>query len=446
MTKLDEIRQRITELKAQAKVINDNPNATIEEIQGIRNKLNTELEREKTELLLAQNRVLSEGQKHDATDVEAKYRKAFFNMMRDTVTAEEIETIRAYNKLSSTTGADGGFLVPQDQMTKINELKKERFSFRQHINVEPVSTKTGTRVIEVSADEVPFTLLTEGDDIPAVETPQFATINYDIKDYAGILPVPNNLLNDTDAAIEAYLNKWLARKSNATDNKLVLDEIGKIESKTTVQSIDELKKIRNTKLNMAFKATTKFFMNSDAFNYFSEEKDANGRPLLEYNPKNPTERMIDGCPVVEVPNDVMKTATNKAVIIIGDMKEFITLFDRQQLSIDTTKVGGDAWKKNNTELRAILREDLQKVDPRAIQIAEVDISQAHTAVVMEANITNIADLNAMIEKAVKVAVAEQASMASVLANDKTEEQTAENGADAGSKTAGEQTKAGKATK
>ena len=37
MTKIDEIRQKITELKAQAKIINDNPNATIEEIQGIRN-------------------------------------------------------------------------------------------------------------------------------------------------------------------------------------------------------------------------------------------------------------------------------------------------------------------------------------------------------------------------------------------------------------------------
>lgn len=447
MTKLDEIRQRITELKAQAKIINDNENSTIEEIQAIRNRLNIELEREKTELLLAQNRALPEGQKHDATDAEGKYKKAFFNMMRNTVTAEDIETIRAYNKLSSTTGADGGFLVPQDQMTKINELKKERFSFRQHINIEPVSTKTGTRVIEVSADEVPFTLLAEGNDIPDVETPQFATINYDIKDYAGILPVPNNLLNDTDTAIEAYLNKWLARKSNATDNKLVLDEIGKIESKTTVQSIDELKKIRNTKLNMAFKATTKFFMNSDAFNYFSEEKDANGRPLLEYNPKNPTERMIDGCPVVEVPNDVMKTATNKAVIIIGDMKEFITLFDRQQLSIDTTKVGGDAWKKNNTELRAILREDLQKVDTRAIQIAEVDISQAHTAVIMEANIANIADLDAMIKKAVEDAVAQQqASMASVPADFKLKVQDIESEMNAENKTAEGQTKAGKATK
>lgn len=66
---------------------------------------------------------------------------------------------------------------------------------------------------------------------------------------------------------------------------------------------------------------------------------------------------------------------------------------------------------------------------------------------MEANIANIADLDAMIKKAVEDAVAQQqASMASIPANDKTEEQTAENGADAGSKTAGEQTKAGKATK
>lgn len=381
MTKLDEIRQKITELRAEARIINDNPNATLEEIQGVQNRLKIELEREKNELLMAQNKIVPEGKKHEQTDTEKKYKKAFYNMMRNKVTLEDTEIIRAYNKLSSTEGTDGGFLIPQDQMTKINELKKERFSFRNYINNEPVSTKTGSRVIEKNADEVPFTLLAEGDTIPDVETPQFSLINYDIKDYAGILPVPNNLLNDTDIALEAYLNKWLARKSNATDNKIVLDEIGKIPTKISAQTIDELKRIRNTKLNMAFKPTTKFFMNSDAFNYFAEEKDANGRPMLEYNPKNSTERIIDGCPVVEVPNDILKTVTNKAIIIIGDMKEFLTLFDRQQLSIMTTQVGGDAWKNNNTEIRAILREDLQKVDERAIQIAEVDISLPHTAII-----------------------------------------------------------------
>lgn len=443
MTKLDEIRQRITELKAQAKVINDNENSTFEEVQAIRNKLNIELEREKVELLLAQNRALPEGQKHDATDAEGKYKKAFFNMMRNKVTPEDIETIRAYNQLSSETGANGGFLIPKDQVTKIIELKKERFTFRDYVNVEPVSTKTGTRVMEVNADELPFVSLTEGEKIGDTGSPQYVEIEYKIQDFAGILPIPNNLLNDSDVAIEAHLNKWFSKKYNATDNRLVLSKVGEIENKTAVQSIEELKRIKNTKLDMAFKAKTKFYMNSDAFNYFSEEKDANGRPLLEYNPKNSTERMIDSCPVIEVPNGVMKTAENKAIIIIGDMEEFITLFDRQQLSIETTKIGGDAWKTNSTEIRAILREDAQKMDKRAIQIAEVDISKPHTAITLQTNITNLADLDAMIKKAVEDAIAQQqASMVSVPANNKTEE----NGADAGNKTAGEQTKTGKATK
>ena len=49
MTKIDEIRQRITELKAKAKVIGDNPNATLEEVQDIHNKLKVEYEKLKTE-------------------------------------------------------------------------------------------------------------------------------------------------------------------------------------------------------------------------------------------------------------------------------------------------------------------------------------------------------------------------------------------------------------
>ena len=381
MTRIDEIRQKITELKAQAKVIGDNPNATFEEVQDIHNKLKTEYEKLKTEELIAQNKANPDGAKHQGTDGKDKYKKAFFNMLRDKkLSEEEIETIKGYNKLSTTSGADGGFIIPVDQETAIKELKKASFSFRNYVNVEPVSEKTGTRVIEKNAEETPFAKLTEGENITDVApTPQFVQIKYDIADYAGILPVTNNLLNDTDVALEAYLNRWLAKKSNATENKIILDIVDGVSQKTTVQLIEDLKKIRNTKLDMAFKPTTKFFMNSDAFNYFAEEKDANGRPLLEVNPKNPTERMIDGCPVVEVPNSLMKTSVNKTKIIIGDMEEFITLFDRNQLTIDTTKIGGNAWKSNSTELRAIIRLDAQKFDERAIQIAEVDISKPHTA-------------------------------------------------------------------
>lgn len=381
MTRIDEIRQKITELKAQAKVIGDNPNATFEEVQDIHNKLKTEYEKLKTEELIAQNKANPDGAKHQGTDGKDKYKKAFFNMLRDKrLTEEEIETIKGYNKLSTTSGEDGGYILPIDQETAIKELKKQTFAFRNHVTVEPVSTKTGTRIIEKNAEDTPFVKLTEGENIEDIEiTPQFMQIKYDIEDYAGILPVTSNLLNDTDVALEAYLNRWLAKKSNATENKIILDVVDGVSQKTTVQLIEDLKKIKNTKLDMAFKPTTKFFMNSDAFNYFAEEKDANGRPMLEVNPKNPTERMIDGCPVVEVPNGLMKTVTNKAKIIIGDMKEFTTLFDRQKITIETTKIGGNAWRSNSSELKAIIRIDAQKFDERAIQIAEVDISKPHTA-------------------------------------------------------------------
>ena len=381
MTKIDEIRQKITELKAQAKIIGDNPNATFEEVQGIHNKLKVEYEKLKTEELITQNKANPDGTKHQGTDGKDKYKKALFNMLRNRrLTEEEVETIKGYNKLSTTTDEDGGYILPTDQETAIKELKKQTFSFRNYVTVEPVSTKTGTRVMEKNAEETPFAKITEGDEITDITpTPQFVQIKFDIADYAGILPVTNNLLNDTDVALEAYLNKWLAKKSNATENKIILDLIEKISSKTPVQLIEQLKNIRNTKLDMAFKPTTKFYMNSDAFNYFAEEKDANGRPMLEVNPKNPTERMIDGCPVVEVPNSLMKTTTNKAKIIIGDLGEFATLFDRNAITIETTKVGGSAWRNNTTELRAIIRLDAQKFDERAIQIAEVDISEPHTA-------------------------------------------------------------------
>ena len=381
MTKIDEIRQKITELKAQAKIIGDNPNATFEEVQDIHNKLKTEYEKLKTEELIAQNKVNPDGTKEQGANGKDKYKKALFNMLRNkALTAEEVETIKGYNKLSTTANEDGGYILPIDQETAIKELKKQTFSFRNYVTVEPVSTKTGTRVMEKNAEETPFIKITEGEEIADITpTPQFVQIKFDIADYAGILPVTNNLLNDTDVALEAYLNKWLAKKSNATENKIILDLVEKISNKTSVQLIEQLKKIRNTKLDIAFKPTTKFYMNSDAFNYFAEEKDANGRPMLEVNPKNPTERMIDGCPVVEVPNSLMKTTTNKAKIIIGDLGEFATLFDRNAITIETTKVGGSAWRNNTTELRAIIRLDAQKFDERAIQIAEVDLTKNHTA-------------------------------------------------------------------
>ncbi|MGQ7113762.1 phage major capsid protein, partial [Escherichia sp. TWPC-MK] len=49
-----------------------------------------------------------------------------------------------------------------------------------------------------------------------IASPEFDRLSYAIEDYAGFLPVPNDLLDDTDQALESYLRQWIAKKSIAT--------------------------------------------------------------------------------------------------------------------------------------------------------------------------------------------------------------------------------------
>ena len=56
----------------------------------------------------------------------------------------------------------------------------------------------------------------------------------------------------------------------------------------------------------------------------------------------------------------------KAPFIVGDLKEAVILWDRKQLSIDMTKEGGNAWRTNTSEFRAIEREDVTLWDKKQL--------------------------------------------------------------------------------
>ena len=40
-----------------------------------------------------------------------------------------------------------------------------------------------------------------------IASPEFDRLSYAIEDYTGFLPVPNDLLDDTDQALESYLRQ-----------------------------------------------------------------------------------------------------------------------------------------------------------------------------------------------------------------------------------------------
>ncbi|WP_145422181.1 phage major capsid protein, partial [Staphylococcus hominis] len=69
-------------------------------------------------------------------------------------------------------------------------------------------------------------------------------------DYAGLLPLPNTLLQDTEQAIMTYVAKWFVKKSVATRNALILailDGLKKVEFK----GLDDIKKTLNVTLDTA---------------------------------------------------------------------------------------------------------------------------------------------------------------------------------------------------
>lgn len=311
-------------------------------------------------------------------DETQEYKSLFFKAIRGkSLTDDELEIMDKYKaRLSSETGEDGGYIIPEDIQTKINELRQTDDDLRQYVTVETVSTNKGARTLERRADHTPFAPLSEYGDPNAmqeIESPKFDRLEYNIDDYAGFLPVYNSILEDTDQALENYLIRWISKKAKATDNHLILQVIDDLD-KVQIDDYQGIKDILNVELDPAFLPTTRIYTNQDGFNYLDKLEDGNGRPLLQPDPTKPTQKLLFGYPVVTLSNKTIATEGNLAPVIVGDLAEAVVLWDRKQLSIDMTKEGGNAWRSNTTEFRAIKRLDVTAWDEEAVVYAQIDIS------------------------------------------------------------------------
>ncbi|MBE7097346.1 phage major capsid protein [Bacillus cereus] len=378
-----ELRQKVADLKAKAEEFNnsgkyEDAKAKIEEAKNAKNELDNYLAMKQIQVPEPVNSQTGALVPDSIKNEDASYKEVFMKAIRgQNLTHEEASIMQEYKAaLSENKGEDGGYIVPEDITTTINQLKLTTDSLEQYVNVQPVSTNKGARTLEKRAASTPFAPLSEYGNPNAMKeiaSPQFDRIPYAIDDYAGFLPVPNDLLSDTDQALENYLRQWIAKKSVATRNYLILQEINKL-TKVDLKDYNGLKTTLNVTLDPIFAASANIITNQDGFNYLDQLEDKNGRPLLQPDPTNPTRKLFAGKPVVVLSNKTIATdGAGKAPFIIGDLKEAIVLWDRQQLSIDMTKEGGNAWRSNTTEFRAIEREDVTLWDSEAVVYGQITV-------------------------------------------------------------------------
>lgn len=293
--------------------------------------------------------------------------KAFLNAARN----------KFQNAMSEGSMVDGGYTVPQDIQTEINELRQAKDSLETLVTVEPVKTKSGSRTFKARAQQTGFVEVPENGAIPEKATPQFTQLPYNVKKYAGFFKMTNEVLNDSDQNLRSTLVKWIGDESRVTRNKLILAELAK-KAKTAIADFDDLKDIVNEQLDPTFESTTVIVTNQTGYNWLDKQKDADGNYLLQKDTTQATRKLLFGLyPVRKVsnkdlPNDT--TAGTKAPIIIGDLKEAIVVFDRQETDIKASDVASDAFLTDNTLFRAIEREEVKTRDAEAFVYGQITIA------------------------------------------------------------------------
>lgn len=308
--------------------------------------------------------------------------KAFVNIVKCGFLKREPkeEDVRVYKDAltsDTTAGDDGemgiGVTIPEDIRTDIIELRRSDDNLEQYVNVEGVTTNKGSRNIEVDAESTPFDNVDEEADFPDMDEPEFKKIAYAIKKKGGILKITAELFEDTAANIMAYINKWIAKKTKATRNAMILKVLDAMTAgkEVAISNLDSIKDVFNVSLDPAIATSSMVITNQSGYNFLDKLKDEDGKYILQPNPTQPTQTMLFGkYPIVKVSNKVIKSETidtgAKHPVYMGDLKEAITLFDRNVLTIDMNDKGAGLWEKDLTGIKVRDRFDVQPVDEAAV--------------------------------------------------------------------------------
>lgn len=363
--------QKVSDLQNQAQLMVDDDATSAEDVADIQTKItNAIAKRDLAHENLVQAQAENIVDDHveptpELTPKENDLKKKFVDNFKGMI--KGVPTV--VNQINSSTDSGGnaiGLTIPQDIQTAIHTLVRQYDALEQYVNVESVSTLSGSRVYEKWSDVTPLANL-DADDaaIGDNDDPKLAIVKYLIKRYAGISTVTNTLLNDTAENILAWLSSWIAKKVVVTRNKAIIAVMNAAPKKPTIAKFDDVKDMVSTAVDPAVATTSFFLTNVSGLAVLNKVKDAMGNYLLQPDPTQSDVKVIDGKQVKVVADRWLPDVLGSHPLYFGDLKQAVTLFDRQQLSLLSTNIGAGAFEKDLTKIRVIDRFDVVATDTEA---------------------------------------------------------------------------------
>ena len=268
---------------------------------------------------------------------------------------------------SGKTGAgNGGLTIPDDIQYAIHKLVRQFATLQNLVNVESVTTMTGSRTYEKLSDITPMSDLDdETAAIPGMDDPELTLIKYAIHRYAAIQTVTNSLLKDTVENILAWLSDWVAKKVTVTRNAKIIEAMGKPAKKPSIANFDDIKDLENNTLDPALMPSASFVTNQSGYNVLSKVKDAQGRYMLQRDVTQPDVYRLDGKTITVIADKWLPDIAGAHPLYYGDLKQGITLYDREHMSLLSTNIGAGAFEHDLYKVRVIDRFDVEVIDDGA---------------------------------------------------------------------------------
>ena len=253
-----------------------------------------------------------------------------------------------------TTDSGSAALIPTEVL-KPHFLDKPRnplLDLVQRVQVNsgsgkyPVIKKTDGKM--VSTDELKAN--------PELGKPSISEIDYSIKTYRGYIPVSQEMIDDADYDIMSIVEDEVFNQGENTELSLIAAVL-KTATQADAAGFDGIKDIYNKKLKSIYKAS--IVVTQSMFAALDKVKDKNGRYMLQTDVASPTGYSFGGKTIYPV-DDTVFGSEGDMKFFIGDVSEFVKLFDRSQVSVKW--VNHDIYGQL---LGLFIRLDVKKVDVAA---------------------------------------------------------------------------------
>lgn len=269
--------------------------------------------------------------------------------------------------ISGDNAASGeNYLIPEDVRVEINELRKTYISAKSIVNVETTDALAGSVNYE-SGEVVGLTDFEDGEAIAEGDDPEFVRKSFKIKHKGKLIPISRILLGAERAGLLGYINRWFLKSAIISENAAIFGALKSGYNGGTPKALagwKALKKSINVDLDPSVKLTGIIVTNQSGFAALDEEEDKQGRPILQPNPANPTEKLFQGLPVKVFPDAQLPNidATHFPVFY-GDTKAGATFVEHNALEFATSEHYG--FNKNQNYLRVIEGFDVMSTDAGA---------------------------------------------------------------------------------